>query len=179
MFPSSWALCWGSHFLLPQRWENEKKLFTQNQMRHRGFCIWDIRPGVLDHLQSVKLIPELYTLESGSYFLFPQRGKKWEKWIRTKWDDTSDMGNILRPCCQSGVDRGITLKRAGVRLVNKKRNIGGYAKSTSGNCRASSLRATRPKRCMCISRSFSLNICLRNDKSCLETKMIPQWDWDS
>ena len=112
MFPSSWALCWGSHFLLPQRWENEKKLFTQNQMRHRGFCIWDIRPGVLDHLQSVKLIPELYTLESGSYFLFPQRGKKWEKWIRTKWDDTSDMGNILRPCCQSGVDRGITLKRA-------------------------------------------------------------------
>ena len=41
-FPTSSSLYWGSHFLLPQRGEMEKKGITQKWMRQRGFCNWSL-----------------------------------------------------------------------------------------------------------------------------------------
>ena len=46
-FSLSYLYTRDSHFLLPQRAENEKNGFTQNWMRHRGFCTWGIQTGPL------------------------------------------------------------------------------------------------------------------------------------
>ena len=37
IFPSSWSLYWGSHFLLPQRAENEEKGLTKKMEDTQGF----------------------------------------------------------------------------------------------------------------------------------------------
>ena len=90
IFPSSWALYWGSHFLLPQRAENEKKGFTQKWMRHRGFCTLGIQTGPFAACWA-GFVPNfsnyLIFILGSPFRITPERGK-WEKGIHPKTDET-------------------------------------------------------------------------------------------
>ena len=82
-FQSSLALYWGSHFLMPQRGENEKKGFTQKCMRHRGFSAWGSQTWSFaacwaDFVPKFFNLSELYT--GGSHFLLPQRVSEKNGW---------------------------------------------------------------------------------------------------
>ena len=90
-FPTSSSLYWGSHFLLPQRGENENKGFTLKCVKHRGFCTMGIQIGPFaacwaDFVPEFFNHPDLYTGAPISYY--PREGKMRKRESPNNWSDT-------------------------------------------------------------------------------------------